>query len=283
MGTERDQARWALREDRKLSRIAKLVWLMLDTRGDDPYPSVGTLAADCGTGTTRNTVKRGLAELEAAGWLRIIQRTAPDGGTTSHRYVLTCPYDVPAQAGGWSITDQGGSVMDQGVGLSQTGGGSIADPEDQREDQPQKTRTGGSQFDRLRRHAPSLSEQDFEQLRANLKDAGKTPASYIGRALSEQAKQDKGQQATWPDAVADLLARFGASSDEAEPLYHRWWNTFGPASRPCTGPGCEWCAKPWHQVPDTDGALRDRTCPGADRCPHCKAGNTPITGGHTPT
>lgn len=124
MATDRDRARWALRDDRKLSKIAKLVWYTLDTRGEDPWPTIGTIAADCGTGTTRNTVKRGLAELEAAGWVRVIQRTTQDGGATSHRYVL----ESPAQEGV-------GPSQTRGVGPLRTGGGSIADPKDQREDQ----------------------------------------------------------------------------------------------------------------------------------------------------
>jgi hypothetical protein len=127
--SDRDQARWALRDDRKMSKIAKLVWLMLDSRGEDPWPSIGKLAADCGTGTTRNTVKRGLAELEAAGWVRIIQRVADDGGATSHRYQLACPYGVSPGNGGV------GSSRTRGVGLGETHPRSIADPEDQQEDQ----------------------------------------------------------------------------------------------------------------------------------------------------
>lgn len=124
MSTVRDTARWALRDDRKLSKVAKLVWYSLDSRGEDPHPSVTTLAADCGRGTSKATVREGIRELEREGWLRVYSRTTASGDADTNRYVLLSP----AQEGvGQSLT--------QGVGQLLTQGGSATDPEDQLEDQ----------------------------------------------------------------------------------------------------------------------------------------------------
>jgi Helix-turn-helix domain len=82
-------ARWALREDPKLSSAAKLAWLMLDTRGEDPHPSIATLAANCRV--SRGTARRALRELEEAGWLRVAYRTTRAGDSDTNRYALICP------------------------------------------------------------------------------------------------------------------------------------------------------------------------------------------------
>ena len=62
---------------------------MLDTRGDDPRPSVATLARNCAL--NHKTARRALHDLEAAGWLRIIFRKTPAGGSLTSAYELTCP------------------------------------------------------------------------------------------------------------------------------------------------------------------------------------------------
>jgi hypothetical protein len=119
MSTDRDRARWALREDRTLSRIAKLVWYSLDSRGEDPYPSIRTLAADCGRGVGRNLVKAGISELADGNWLRVECRMTDFGDSDTNRYVLMCP----AQAGWvrYRPTPQNRTIATR-VGPSQTHG-----------------------------------------------------------------------------------------------------------------------------------------------------------------
>jgi hypothetical protein len=82
-------ARWALRDNRTLSKAAKLVWLMLDTRGLDPHPSKATLAADCRM--TEATLSKALRELVVSGWLVIIERRAREGDSDTNQYRLVCP------------------------------------------------------------------------------------------------------------------------------------------------------------------------------------------------
>lgn len=82
----RAEARWALRDDRKLSPTAKLVWLILDARGLDPHPAIATLAGDCACST--RTVRRALNELIEYGWLRITCRTVRSGRTDTNLYEL---------------------------------------------------------------------------------------------------------------------------------------------------------------------------------------------------
>ena len=148
----RADARYALREDAKLSGTAKLVWYTLDARGDDPHPSIATLAANCRA--CRGTVKRALRELEDAGWLRVTYRTTLGPPTPdTNRYELTCPHEGvgPSQTpppadlgkhgtrrseGGGSISDTTGRYPDgPTVGPSQT-------PEVEPEAEP-SSRTGG--------------------------------------------------------------------------------------------------------------------------------------------
>lgn len=95
-GTEpharRALARWALRDDRTLPPAAKLIWFTLDSRGEDPHPSLPVLAADCGFGV--RTAQRMLRLLEAGGWLRAEARVTPRGDADASRYVLGCPGGV---------------------------------------------------------------------------------------------------------------------------------------------------------------------------------------------
>ena len=113
----RARARWALRDDEKLSSAAKLVWLMLDTRGDDPHPSLATLAANCRV--TPKTAKRACRELEEAGWLRIIYRTARAGDSDTNRYELLNPHGYDHQGKPGSHASSGGVPAGHGgVGSS---------------------------------------------------------------------------------------------------------------------------------------------------------------------
>jgi hypothetical protein len=137
----RTLARRALRDDEKLSPAAKLVWLILDTRGDDPRPSRATLARNCGVGPA--TVKRALRELEAAAWLRVVRRTSEDGDPDTNRYELVCPEDevgspreVPPGMTPGGVISEGGVTSagtpqdDPTVGLEETPGvGSSQTPE----------------------------------------------------------------------------------------------------------------------------------------------------------
>jgi hypothetical protein len=127
--SDRDRARWALRDDRKLSWRAKYAWLMLDTRGVDPHPSRGTLAADCAIDPS--TVRRGLAELEAAGWLRITARTTREGDADTNQYDLICPAHEGV-----------GAHSTHPVGAHSTHGGCTQHPEDQQGDQPPEDQPG---------------------------------------------------------------------------------------------------------------------------------------------
>jgi hypothetical protein len=79
---------------------------------------------------------------------------------------------------------------------------------DSKETQQRGAAARNPQLARLRKHRPPLSGDDFQTLTDNLEAARKKPDSYIGRALSQQAKQDKGEPVDWVDAVADLLGRY---------------------------------------------------------------------------
>lgn len=93
--SRRARARWALRDDEKLSPVAKLVWWALDSRGEDPHPSKAVLYRNVGVGRGVGVarVEAAIRELEEAGWLRIRHRTAEPGDWDTNRYELTCPED----------------------------------------------------------------------------------------------------------------------------------------------------------------------------------------------
>jgi hypothetical protein len=129
-----DEMLWAIRDDRTLSKNAKLAWVMLLSRGPDCRPSLRTVAEDCGV--SRNTLKEALGELEDAGWLKRSASTTDLGDSDTYSYVIKTPgyegvgqpltyppAERPSMQGGGSATDPpGGSVADRG--------GSATDPED---------------------------------------------------------------------------------------------------------------------------------------------------------
>jgi hypothetical protein len=176
----RDLARWALRDHgSKLSDHAKLVWLMLDTRGLDPHPSIATLAANCSTGTA--TVKRALNELEASGWLRRTHRRTEAGDADTNHYDLICPVETPFR---------GGLTVSPPLAQSEPTVGSERSTkyqqEDQQEDQQTKTRVA-------RREAPGMREgqdqdQDQDQKTQRREDpqgwtARRMVAAYLARSM----------------------------------------------------------------------------------------------------
>jgi hypothetical protein len=80
---------WRIRDDRTLSWPAKLVWLMLESRGDDCRPSVAVLAADCGI--SKPTVRKARAELVGGGWLKESSAVSAAGDSDSNSYLVTTP------------------------------------------------------------------------------------------------------------------------------------------------------------------------------------------------
>jgi hypothetical protein len=193
--TERDKARWALRDDRKLSGTDKLVWLIVDTRGEDPHPSIATIAADCGIST--RTVQRSLRNLEAGGWLRIEFRTTQAGDADTSRYVLLCPaYEGVVSP----MSPPGGVSGDRGVV-------SPMSPKDQREDQRNEERPlsqSSPGFADAEAAAPVSSTEHHKDQDPHRRAAERIVAAYLG-ALSGVFDDDN--LGAWLSRITAYLQR----------------------------------------------------------------------------
>jgi hypothetical protein len=130
----RDEMLWALRDDRTLSTKAKIVWVMLLTRGENCRPAIPTIAADCGL--SKSTTRRAIGELAEAGWLKVSAAVTPEGDSDTNSYLVVSPGhrgvvsqpDHPssdmARSGG------GGVTAGPRGGVTAGGGGVTAGPED---------------------------------------------------------------------------------------------------------------------------------------------------------
>ena len=84
-----DEMLWAIRDNRTLSSKAKLVWMMLLSRGDICCPSTRTIAADCGI--SRPTAAAAISELMGAGWLKRAECKSEEGDLDPYSYTVICP------------------------------------------------------------------------------------------------------------------------------------------------------------------------------------------------
>lgn len=76
--------------DTELSHRGRSVYMYLRERSDKElkcWPGLNTIASDLHL--SRSTVKRAIADLEKAGYLRRDQRHRDNGGCTSNLYTLT--------------------------------------------------------------------------------------------------------------------------------------------------------------------------------------------------
>ena len=72
-----------------LSHRARAVYMYLKDHADSEgrcWPGIRTIAAELGL--SRSTVKRALADLEKAGYLRILPRYRENGSSTSNLYSI---------------------------------------------------------------------------------------------------------------------------------------------------------------------------------------------------
>ena len=82
--------------DTELPHRARAVYMYLRDRSDAEgkcWPGINTVATDLRL--SRSTVKRAIADLESAGYLRKAHRHRDNGGCTSNLYTLTTPPRPP--------------------------------------------------------------------------------------------------------------------------------------------------------------------------------------------
>lgn len=171
---------WRVRDDRSLglSSAAKLVWYTLESRGDDCRPSIATTAADCSL--SRSTVKRAIAELAAAGCLKIGTSKTELGDPDTNSYIPVFP--VPPWVGPHrphpptsSAQDAGGSVHggptpgqdEPGVGPHRTEGRSTVNPKEEKGSVKEPTDSLRSSVGGVAKQGSRIPEDFIEQLRAD--------------------------------------------------------------------------------------------------------------------
>lgn len=89
---------WTIRDNRTLSYKAKIVWIMLLSRGEECCPSVAAIAADCLM--AKSTARAAILELAGSGWLKVSSRTTAGGrDRDTNLYLVICPGRDPGPEG----------------------------------------------------------------------------------------------------------------------------------------------------------------------------------------
>lgn len=125
---------WWIRDNRSLSWSAKLVWLMLESRGDDCRPSLATIAADCGI--SRSTVIRAITELADGGCLKVAPTVNEDRTSACNSYKPVVP-----GGGADSVTQTPQGVTQTPGGVSHRHGGGVTQTPEEEKGSVKRTTT----------------------------------------------------------------------------------------------------------------------------------------------